>query len=356
MLVLALAVLVGFLIGPSIFFSVCAGAFLWVVASDRAERTLAIALPVAFRVALALGAFHFEPPIQIFDLAVRNVPPVGLIQQQDLWWPRYLVAYPAIAAMDQWGMRFADAFALYTTALLPLTASALLAAVRTWRRLSERSALAVGLALAVAVALLATQMNGRLVPAHMGMAAVLLAQARIVVRRHLGLPEGLLLGAAIMLGHMTSGTGLVAYAVLVAGSILIVLLRIEPERILAVLWVLSVVFGPVLFRDLLKNVDFYGGGAGAILTMLDHGPGTFFRRDLRLAAVALAVAASVVVVLWRLRHRILAAPRALWPALLALPVTSIGGLYGYSALTMAIPAAMILAAAGGLAATSPRRA
>jgi hypothetical protein len=258
------------------------------------------------------------------------VNPFTLFLDQDLWWARYLVAYPSIAAMDQWGMRFADAFALYCTALLPITATVLLASVRTWRRLDERTAFLVGLGFAVVVAAIATQMNGRLIPAHIGM-------------------------VGLVLSHMTSGTGLVAYAVVIAGGALIMAIGIDRLRIAALLWFLSAMFAPLLYRDLLKNLDFYGGGPAAIVTMLDHGPGTFLRRMPIVIPLALAAVGVVLAVLWRLRRRLLAIPRPLWPAVLAIPVTSVGGLYGYSTLSMGLPVLLLLAMTAVLSWSDRRR-
>jgi hypothetical protein len=315
---------------------------LWATASSRAERALAIVLPVAFRLALAVGAFHFELPVQIVDLATRGTDPLMLFLQQDLWWARYLVAYPSIVAMDHWGMRFVDAFALYSAALLAVTAMVLLASVRTWRRLTEPEAFVVGLALAALVGAIATQMNGRLIPAHIGMGAIVLAQARIFAQRALRLREGVLLGSGLVLSQMTSGTGLVAYADLLAWSAVAVVMRIDRAQVLAIVWVLSAFFAPLLLRDLLKNVDFYGGGVTAIIAMLDHGAGIVLRRQPSIAFIALAAAVLGIAVAWRSRGRLLRLSRALWPPVLAIPVTAVGGLYGYSTLSMALPSLLIL--------------
>jgi hypothetical protein len=339
----AIVLVAAYLVGPQVLLTACAGVLLWVLATSPAERALALVLPIAFRLAFALGAFAFEPPVQIVDLGHRGVNPFTLFLDQDLWWARYLVAYPSIAVMDQWGMRFADAFALYCTALLPITATVLLASVRTSRRLDERAAFLVGLGFAVVVAAIATQMNGRLIPAHIGMGVIVLAQARIVAARAVGMREGVMLVVGLVLSHMTSGTGLVAYAVVIACGALIMAIGIDRLRMAALLWFLSAMFAPLLYRDLLKNLDFYGGGPAAIVTMLDHGPGTFLRRMPIVIPLALAAVGVVLAVLWRLRRRLLAIPRPLWPAVVAIPVTSVGGLYGYSTLSMGLPVLLLLA-------------
>jgi hypothetical protein len=76
--------------------------------------------------------------------------------------------------------------------------------------------------------------------------------------------------------------------------------------------------------------------------MLDHGPGVLLRGEPWTVPLALGAAAVVLFGLWRMRARVLAIPRALWPSALAVPVTSIGGLYGFSTLSMALPALLVL--------------
>lgn len=342
-LIISVAVLLlAYAIGSSVFLSACVGVLLWWIAAGPAEHALAVALPIAFRLALAIAVFHFESPVQIVDLAMRKTDAFTLFLQQDLWWARYLVAYPSILVMDHWGMRFADAFALYCAAILPMSAMVLLAVVRVWRRLDEVRAFAVGLAFAVLVAGIASQMNGRLIPALIGMGIILLAQARIISNAHVGAREGVLLCVGMILSHMTSGTGLVAFAVVVSVGVLAIWLRIDRALTLGLLWVLTALFGPLLFSDLMKNVDYYGGGVGAVVSMLDHGPGVLLRREPWAVPLALGATAVVLVGLWRVRARVLGIPRVLWPSALAIPVTSIGGLYGFSTLSMALPAVLVL--------------
>lgn len=353
----AVVVLLAYLSGPSLFLTACAAVILWLAATSPAERALALVLPVAFRLALAMGAFAFEPPVQIVEIAVRDeAGPLNLILSGDVWWARYLVAYPSILVMDHWGLRFAEAFALYCAAVLPISATALLAVVRVWRRLDETRAFAVGVGFAILVGAIASQMNGRLIPAHVGIALILLALARTIVARRIGLREGLLLVAGMVLSHMTSGTGLVAFGVLVAGTILLLALEIDRARVLATLWVIAVLFGPLLLGDLNKNLDYYGGGLGAVLTMLDHGPGIFLRRQPWLAVVAAAAALALLGLAWRERARLAAIPRALWPVALAIPVTAIGGLYGFSTLSMGLPPLLILLMSAALTWSSRARA
>jgi len=355
-LALAAVIVLSFLAGPAPFLSACVAVILWLSASSPAERALAVTLPIAFLLALALGAFHFESPVQIVDLAMRDIEPLAMFLQQDLWWPRYLVAYPAILVTDHWGLRFADGFAYYCSAILPASAMVLLAALRLWRRMDELRAFAVGLGFAVLVAAIATQMNGRLIPAHIGIGVIILGLARIVMNGHVGIREGLLLAIGVVLSHMTTGTGLVAFAVLVAGVALIISLRIERSRMLGLLWVLSVLFGPLLFGDLLKNLDYYGGGFGAFVTMLDHGPGIFLRRQPWVVPLALFAVLVVLAVVWRFRARLAAIPRALWPEALAVPVTGVGGLYGFSTLSMGLPPLLILLMSAAVAWSSRPRA
>jgi len=150
-LAFALGLVLAYLAGPSLLPSAVIAVLLWAFATSPATRALSLVLPFAFRILLAVGAFQFEPPVQILDLMARGVDPIRLVAQQDIWWARYLVAYPAILMTDHWGMRFSEAFALYSAALLPVTAVVLLASVRVWRRLEELEEFLVGVGIALVV-------------------------------------------------------------------------------------------------------------------------------------------------------------------------------------------------------------
>src|SRR5439155_8192330 len=110
------AIAVGYATGPELFFTGLLGVGLVAFARSAAEAAFAIALAVFFRLALAVGAFHFEPSDQIVDLATRDVNPLWFIIQNDIWWPRYLFSYLAVFGMDNWGFRLERSFALYSAA------------------------------------------------------------------------------------------------------------------------------------------------------------------------------------------------------------------------------------------------
>jgi len=344
------AIAVGYATGPELFFTGLLGVGLVAFARSAAEAAFAIALAVFFRLALAVGAFHFEPSDQIVDLATRDVNPLWFIIQNDIWWPRYLFSYLAVFGMDNWGYRLERSFALYSAALLPIEVFVITRA-SSWllrpRLLDVRAARFAGQIVATLLVLaLATQMNGRLIPAHIGMALILFAQCVALSRRSWTWVESALSAMGLVMGQMTSGTGVIVFTQLVLGSVLIAI-TVERVRwkILSQLWIVVALALPFIYRGIDKNVTFFGGGLASIPNMLQHGAGGHLEAHpaVVLALVVASVLGIALAALYgrAIRSAVKPTPTE-YPLLLAVPISLAGGLFGYSTLTMIVPALFIV--------------
>jgi hypothetical protein len=344
-----LALLFAVLVGPDATFVAASVLAMLLLARSDMERAAAIGLPIVARLALAVGFFHFAPPDQVIDLAARDVSVFGLLIQNDIWWPRYLFTYPAVAAMDVWGLRFDYSFGLYCAAILPFEVLALYRAAEAalkglvWKGHISRVPLI--LVLATLIFGLGSLMNGRLIPAQIGLAILLCAQTTAARRRRLGADTWGLTSLGLTMSQMSSGTGVVAYAQVLCGLLVVaVVTRRAVWSVVGGLVLLSGIVGPFLLRSVEKNVTFFGGGLDAIPGLLHHGLGGFLldRPALLFVAIVGFVVALVGfrAVLWpRLFRRL---PPTYLPAIIAIPLALGGGLFGYSTLTMIFPPVFLL--------------
>jgi hypothetical protein len=344
--------------GPDVLFAAIAAGILTLFARTRSELAGALVLPALARLALAGGLFHFNPPSQIVDLVTRGVDPMALLLQNDIWWPRYLLTYPAVIAMDVWGLRFGQSFALYTAAVLSVEVAVLYRIVES-ARLPDRQPMSMRLRALILVMLvvlcfgLASRMNGRLLVAYVGLAIILAAQSEAAGRGRFTPASWAMIAVGLVMGQMSTGVGAVAAAQAVIGSLVAGWRSPEERRAvgLAVL-LLVAVSGPFLYRSELKNVLFFGGGATAIIGLLEHGAGGYVldRPPLLVAIALVAIVLGVAAITAVTRGWPSRIPLGLRPVGVALPIALAGGLFGFSTLTMVIPPVFALAAFGVAAA------
>ena len=340
--------------GPEVLFTAASIGILLLVSRDRLERGAAVFLPVAARAMLALGLFRFEPPDQVVDLAARAVSPIGLVVQNDTWWPRYLLTYPAVWGMDVWGTRFDHTFAFYSAAILPITVFTLyrtacwMVSIHPDHR-SRSDLMLIGI-LAVLVFGLGTKMNGRLIFAHLSMAVLLATQTVAVGRRRLTGSTWALTALGLVMGQMSSGTGAVAAGQVLVGTMIVGWRAGSLRASLPGLALMFAIAGPFLYRSEIKNVIYFGGGLDAIPGLLQHGAAGYLLDRPPLLALAVSVALVFVgATVVQLRGGRLRGVRPEWsPALVSLPLAAAGGMFGFSTLTMVFPGIFLLATAAGM--------
>lgn len=340
--------------GPDALFTAASIAILLLVSRDRLEQATAVFLPIAARAMLALGLFRFESPDQVVDLAARAVSPIVLVMQNDIWWPRYLLTYPAVWGMDLWGMRFDQTFALYSAAILPITVFTLYRAARDMISIEpdhrSRSDLVMIGILAVLVFGLGTKMNGRLIFAHLGMAVLLTTQTVAVGRRRLTRSTWALTALGLVMGQMSSGTGAVAAGQALVGTLVVGWRAGNLRGSLPGLALMFAIAGPFLYRSEIKNVIYFGGGFDAIPGLLHHGAAGYLLDRPPLLALAVTIAVALVgATIVQLRGGRLRGVRPEWsPALVSLPLAAAGGMFGFSTLTMVLPGIFLLVTAAGV--------
>lgn len=264
-------------------------AVLWALARDREERALALVLVIGARAALALGALEFVPPSQVVEMLETTGGDLGRLMQHErwgVWWPRWIFTWPAVAMPP-----LERSFALWSAAVLPVEAFLAYRAA-TLAAAGVRARFALGLVIGAAVMAVAALMNGRLIVAHTGMALILVAQSAALRDRAFAPWTWPALVLGTLMGHMTTGAGLVAYSQAVGGALAVGALGARTTRAAALFSAaLTIALGPLLFGDVWKNLTFFEFDA---IALLRHGPGDALLRYpiLALGALLLGVAAA----------------------------------------------------------------
>lgn len=360
-----------------------------IVARPGTDRALLLAMLGGSGFVALLGAFVFTFPPQVRPYAASGVNPLERLIPADLgessyerqlpvdvWGPRYAAVYPAVALSQLWsaptimplldvprlarlealegpsGTPLDEAFTMYGALLLGVEAFAL---TQVWGTVVGRSAaassprLAAGALLWLIVNGIATQMNGRLVPAHLGMALLLWGQVRWIRQRKLGLAEWCLITLGFLLTGMTSGTIMVGLGQIVLGS-LFVARSASPSRVPTwlALALPIVPMMPFINEGLFKNVQFFEGeegAAGSVLEgLLQHGLGAWLWSDPPITVLLVFAALLIGAVYWRWALGSYRARPHMLPLLISPPIAVAGGLFGYSTLTMMLPSAELLTA------------
>lgn len=293
---------------------------------------------------------------QIARYAEAGTSPWNLLVNLNVWGPRYMVAYPSAWAARTFGLNLDAVWTFFMATVLALEAYVV---HRVWlaaqapRVPGAGARFVTGMLASAAFLTLGVFMHGRLAPAHLGMAMILLGLTRWGRRGNLALQDVFLIGFGLFpLSLMSSGTVLPAAAEVIVGA-WIVTFPSWKRRWPSLLWVplLMLPALPFIFVGYIKNVEFFAGRQGNLWLIVTHGAGKVFDQGaLATVAVVLYGGAAILILL-----RIALARRA-WsafpgvPALVvALPISGVAGLVGYSAMTMGIPALAAL----GLLAVSP---
>lgn len=290
------------------------------------------------------GAFGYTIWGQIIDIAGSD--PLWLLQQGHTHALRLMVVLPALYAAQNTPYSADAIFGLYVG--LAIVAAGYLAARAAC--LAATGSLAsirfFSSPVLLGLILVATQMNGRIAFAFFGFSLIVGAQVAFEMGRFRSI-WWLLAQSLLGLFFMSVSTG--AFLVGVATIFRLAVLPYpinwpyaSKSRFLILAVSLGVLIGLYrLIRDaVFKNIEFYGGGWGGALRMLQHGLGRFLPTDppflLLLAAAALAI--GIPILGW-LGHKLRRHdPRG--PIYMGLLFAACGGIFGLSTLMVGIPLAL----------------
>jgi hypothetical protein len=280
------------------------------------------------------GLKRFEPWDQVLELWQASVSPLLLAVTGHPHFFRYLTAYPGFL----WDEAYPDiGFSLYISIFLAFN-------VVLWRKVSL---LAAGRAPSIAAwfAFLAAHlfMNGRGViawTAWLICASLCLRLARGTASG--GIKPPLLVALSCWLAAVSTGV----FIVVVVGFAAFYLRyrrrsHGRPWRTLLLgFFAAPMLFyvSQYLFLAIQKNIDFFGGGIDGVFHMLAHGLGRVLFGSQLLAVLAVGGAAFVLlflVMLVRLRDRPFSPMEKL------IGFAAVGGLFGLTVLTLAVPLALV---------------
>lgn len=327
--------------------------FLALVAGSWPRLALGVTLLALIGVTAIVGLVDLRFVPQVLDLANANADPIALLSQGNLWGPRYAIIYPSVALASQSRVGLDEAFTAYGAGLLTIEAFTLMTTVREANRANDRQIVLPGLVLGLMVAAVATGMNGRLIPAHLGMSLVLLAQTRVFLRQASRPIDWCLMAVGLFLALMTTGTVVAAALQVVVGTLLIQRTFRVRTRIatFAVLTVLTLLFGTIIAAGVEKNIEFFSTGsastgslADALPGLLSHGLGWFLLTTPLAGAVAILLLALATLLLLPRYLRLARSGDGLTVAFLCVPIALATGEFGYSTLTMGLPAVEIIVA------------
>lgn len=291
------------------------------------------------------GGAEYLPQLQPY---VGRETPWELLTAGNVWGPRYLASYPSVWTAEVTGVDLAVTwrFQLLTSMTLTgLVAHQVWAGSQAPRVPSAGERLLFGLGIVLTMQAVGTMMNGRLAPAYLGMAMILLGLIRWERRGRFGLAEALLVGIGIFpLSLMTSGTIFPALGVVIFASWRA--LQKHGFRRVRALAVIALVLTPALpftYFGLMKNVVYFEDTEDGLWGVLGHGAGIVLTAGVLAFATVLAfaiVGGMVFLAFLRgLRGHLPSAPLVFW----TIPIAATGGLFGFSTGSMALPAVAVVA-------------
>lgn len=313
----------------------------WSIAVDKRDCASGFIILVVWAIAISTELISFSFFDQARSLMEKNVDPVELLLAVDLWGPRFLISYPAIWIAERWRLDLDSAFTIYGGLLMSaqtLVLANLVVHVMGTKRAHPTRVLCTAFFLVFLLGLAAT-MNGRLAAAHLGIAVILLSQVRAIDHGSVTFTTWWQHAIGMFLTMMTSGTAMVGFLqVACAPIILSNRSHGRPTRraavILPVATVLLVAL-PIIQAGIEKNLEYWGGGFESMANMLEHGWGEFLASSGVIVGVGVAVVGGSYTII-ALKHG-RNYPK-LVPLLINIPTAVVCGIYGYSTLTMVLPA------------------
>ncbi|MFJ7952311.1 hypothetical protein ACIQZG_12380 [Lysinibacillus sp. NPDC096418] len=224
-----------------------------------------------------LGVFEFIFIPQVLSLIGSN--PIDLIMAGHQWGPRYLIAFPAVYMHEQLGFSLDYSYSIYCTVIL---ASIVVIFVKAGIILKKKYINAPNVFFLVSIfstLILAYLMNGRLIPAYLGITIILYKQFKVYnSNENFSISDYITMFVGFMLSTTSSGTMMVS---LLQISLVSFILTLNKGKhfvpVIKFIIVNSVIYigllGPYIIKMINKNLTFYGGGSTGLINMLSHGLG-----------------------------------------------------------------------------------
>lgn len=200
--------------------------------------------------------------------------------------------------------------------------------------------------LPIGIVFLATQMNGRLIFNFAGQGIIVLALTRFLVKktRKPSIQWPLLyIGTGLWLTSVSTGTFMVGFGTIALTAFLAI---ISPKTTSYKKWLiglftasLTVFIYPLLKMYLLKNINYYGGGAMGFVNMFAHGMGKVFLSDYAPIFLAIVLCSSVIFAALLLS---IAREKPWIPIFANITGSVVLGVYGWSTLFSMIPSVLVV--------------
>ena len=218
---------------------------------------------------------------QVLSYGQTAQSPWELLSRFDIWGPRYLVAYPPAWFAVQFELDLDEVWTYFLASVLAVEAAVV---HRIWlgtqapRVPSTAARIGIGIVSGIGFIVLGHFMHGRLAPAHLGMAMILLGLIRWGQRGYPSTSDLFLVGFGLFpLSLMSSGTVIPATMELLCSAWLFAAVDWR-ARWRTLLWVplLLLPAVPFMLVGYFKNVKFFEDSEGGFWTVLDHGAGRVF--------------------------------------------------------------------------------
>lgn len=293
------------------------------------------------------GLIDFPLFPQVAVLFNRGETLLSLFQARHMHLPRFLVAYPAMWCSTRYSISVDFAYTHYGIVCFSLLASALTYCLQC---LVKRYDCIVGFLIPVPIWLLAFVMNGRLVPAFVGMSLILI----VYIKKYEGLNsekanyekaltfnQCLVLMFGFFLTTVSSGTMMVSLLQIACCQFIYSIVR-NSFRFSWVAYVGVFAVAQYVFRMLLKNISFFQASGNVVVGLLSHGVGLYFIKYMPLILVLLAILPILLIVVICYWVKIKRTTPSFLPVLISFPVCSVCGLFGLSTALMIVPSCILL--------------
>lgn len=331
---------------PWALFPVLAGWSLAAMSRRLVDQALFVSIEVVFWLCAAEGVFgKANYPPQVLPYAQIGLGPLDLIREGNVWGPRYLATYPAVFVQDHFQVDLHVGWTYYVALFLAGTACVtqqLWAEMQYPSRPTGAVRIVAGVISASIFGVIGIFMNGRLAPAYFGIAVVLLALVRASARGRMTLSDAVLIICGMFpFTLMTSGTVVPAAALVGWSSVRINAPKYWRAALQGILLLAPTL--PFLLAGLKKNVDYFIDQGGLFLILrAGDGLGRVAQLGILTALTAAAVMATALALILRTNWSAARRFPAAEPVLLMFPIGAAASLFGFSAMTMALPAVVAI--------------